>query len=95
MEIKLQQHEVVEAIEAFVQNKYGLTSSLNSFYDYPCFTYTKVQRPVKKHRNGYPLKDHNGNLIYDLNAETSYTTASLDFDETFELSFMLGEDDDH
>ena len=94
MQIKLDQHEVVEAIEEFVKNKYGLSKSLYSDWDYPCFTYQKLQRHFKKHRNGYPMKDDNGNRVFDPDKKPYYTTNHLNFDDTFELSFMLGEGND-
>ena len=40
------------------------------------------------------MKDDNGNRVFDPDKKPYYTTNHLNFDDTFELSFMLGEEND-
>jgi len=66
MQIELYQYEVMDAIQEYLYKEYGINVDLyESLGDAPCISATETEYPIKKHKNGKPMKDKDGIPIRD------------------------------
>ena len=66
MQIELYQYEVMDAIQEYLYKEYGIDVDLyESLGDAPCISATEMEYPIKKHKNGKPMKDKDGIPIRD------------------------------
>jgi len=66
MQIKLYQYEVMDAIQEYLYKEYGIDVDLyESLSEAPCISATETEYPIKKHKNGKPMKDKDGIPIRD------------------------------
>jgi len=61
MNITLYQYEVMDAIQEYLYKEYRIDVDLyESLSDAPCIAATETKYPVKKHKNGKPMKHEDG-----------------------------------
>ena len=66
MKITLYQYEVMDAIQEYLYKEYGIDVDLyESLSEAPCISATETEYPIKKHKNGKPMKDKDGIPIRD------------------------------
>ena len=66
MNITLYQYEVMDAIQTYIKKEYGIDVDLyESLSEVPCISATETEYPIKKHKNGKPMKDEYGFSIRD------------------------------
>ena len=89
MQIELYQYEVMDAIQEYLYKEYGIDVDLyQSLGDAPCISATEMEYPIKKHKNGKPMKDKDGIPIRDFENPKLLESHIL-FGEDSKISFGL------
>ena len=89
MQIELYQYEVIDAVQDYLKKEYGLDVDLHeSIYDCPSIEHIEIKYPVKKHKNGKPMKDKDGIPIRDFENPKLLESHIL-FGEDSKISFGL------
>jgi len=89
MNITLYQYEVMDAIQEYLCKEYGINLDLyESISEAPCISATERKYPVKKHKNGKPMKDEDGLPIRDFD-NPQVLESHFSFNETDEITIYL------
>ena len=89
MQIELYQYEVMDAIQEYLCKEYGIDLELyESLGEAPCISATEMEYPIKKHKNGKPMKDKEGIPIRDFK-NPKVLESNFAFHETDKITIFL------
>ena len=88
MQIELYQYEVMEAIQDYLVKEYSIDTCLGESSEPPCITAVEIDYPIKKHKNGKPMKDEHGFSIRDFE-NPKWNESHINFSEDSKMSIYL------
>ena len=89
MRLKIDQWEVLHAIERYLKDEYGVEYDITEgLEDNPVIEYQETVRAFKKHKNGRVVKNEHGFPIIDY-SKTRYENRSCAWSETDSITFYL------
>ena len=89
MRIKIEQWEVLKAVELYFKNEYGVDCDLvEGLQEWPLIDYQERVHVTKKHKNGKVVKNEYGHNVID-HSKTTYKKASIEWSEFDSITFFL------
>ena len=89
MRLKLDQWEVLHAIERYLKDQYGVDYDITEgLEDSPVIEYQETIRAFEKHKNGRVVKNEHGYPVIDY-SKTTYQNRSCTWRETDSITFYL------
>ena len=89
MRIKIDQWEVLKALELYFKSEYGVDYDLvEGLHEWPVIDYQERVLVTKKHKNGKVVKNKNGYDEIDY-SKTTYKKASIEWSEFDSITFFL------
>jgi len=89
MRIKMDQWEVLRAVELYFKSEYGVDCDLaEGLHEWPVIDYQEQVHVMKKHKNGRLVKNENGYDEID-HTKTTHKKASIEWSEFDSITFFL------
>ena len=89
MRLKIDQWEVLHAIERYLKDEYGVEYDITEgLEDNPVIEYQEAVREFKKHKNGRVVKNEGGFPVIDY-SKTTYKNRACAWKETDSITFYL------
>ena len=89
MRIKIDQWEVLRALELYFKSEYGVDYDLvEGLHEWPVIDYQERVLVTKKHKNGKVVKNKNGCDEIDY-SKTTHKKASIEWSEFDSITFFL------
>ena len=90
MRVKIDQWEVLHAIERYIKQEYGVDYDVTEgLEDDPVIEYQETVRAFKKHKNGRVVKDSTHGFPIIDHSKTTYENRSCSWQETDSITFYL------
>ena len=89
MRIKMDQWEVLRAVQLYLKHKYGFDYDLvDGLAAWPDIEYQERGQVLKKHKNGRAIKNEHGYPVVD-HTKTTYKTKSTQWEDTDSMTLYL------